>query len=43
VESDLLALNGNARVRMLPQGSHALPLEAPLWLAGEIAEWLEAQ
>ncbi|MEL0169266.1 MAG: alpha/beta fold hydrolase [Pseudomonadaceae bacterium] len=43
VEADLQALNEKARVRVLPQASHALPLEAPLWLAGEIADWLDGQ
>lgn len=43
VEADLQVLNETARVRVLPQASHALPLEAPLWLAGEIADWLDAQ
>jgi pimeloyl-[acyl-carrier protein] methyl ester esterase len=39
----LSALNPQAAIKVLPQASHALPLEAPIWLAGEMADWLEAQ
>ena len=39
----LAQLNEQAEVCVLPQASHALPLEAPIWLAGEIGDWLERQ
>ena len=39
----LAQLNEQADVCVLPQASHALPLEAPIWLAGEIGDWLERQ
>ncbi|MFN3579431.1 MAG: alpha/beta fold hydrolase [Pseudomonas sp.] len=42
VAADLMSLSGSARVRVLPQASHALPLEQPLWVAEQIAEFLQA-
>lgn len=39
----LAQLNEQTDVCVLPQASHALPLEAPIWLAGEIGDWLERQ
>jgi len=40
VASDLQALNAQARLRLHPDASHALPLEQPEWLAQQIAEWI---
>ena len=37
------ALHDASRVVVHEQASHALPLEQPLWLAEQIAAWLEAQ
>lgn len=37
----LAELNASARVVMLPEASHALPVEQPLWLAEQIASFLE--
>lgn len=41
--AELLAdVHQGSAVRVHPTASHALPLEQPLWLAAEIAGWLEA-
>lgn len=37
------ALHEPSRLAVNDQASHALPLEQPLWLAEQIADWLEAQ
>lgn len=36
----LQALNPQARIRLHPDASHALPLEQPEWLAQQIVEWI---
>ena len=40
VAAELQALNLQARVRVHPEASHALPLEQPEWVAQQIAEWV---
>lgn len=39
----IAALHDASRVVVHEQASHALPLEQPLWLAAEIAGWLETR
>lgn len=41
VATRLQALNPQARLRLHPDASHALPLEQPEWLAQQIAEWVQ--
>ncbi|MCO5787303.1 transporter [Pseudomonas sp. G11-1] len=43
VAQDLAMLHEGSRVAIHSHASHALPLEQPLWLAEEIAGWLERQ
>ena len=42
VEGALKELDNHSRVAVHPDASHALPLEQPLWLAEQIAEFLQA-
>ncbi|MEH6387042.1 alpha/beta fold hydrolase [Pseudomonas profundi] len=41
VEGALMELDSHSRVVVYPEASHALPLEQPLWLAEQIAQFLQ--